>query len=300
MATEESNSADISGTSANRPFVTAEHPKLDTGMGNTPLGIIAGNGRLPFLFALAARERGHRVIALALKGETDGTLATCVDELHWISVGQPGKAVDILQKRGVKELVFAGGVGKLNLLRHTRFDLSALKILASMRSLNDDNLLRTIAGFFEKNGIRVCAPTDLLSELVAPEGMLTEGALTKEQERDVALGMEVAALLGRADVGQTVVVKGGSVIAVEAVEGTDACIQRAASLAGPGIVVVKRCKPTQDRRFDLPTIGPRTIEEISRVKGAVLAIEAGRTIVIDAPAVLAAAEKASISIVARV
>ena len=264
-----------------------------------PIGLIAGNGRLPFLFALAARELGHKVIALALRGEADETLRSCVDELHWISVGQPMKSVDILKKRGASELVFAGGVGKLNLLKHTRFDFSALKLLASVRSFNDDTLLRAIAGFYESHGIKVCAPTDILAELVAPEGMLTRQALSESQERDVRLGIEVAEVLGKADVGQTVVVKDGSVIAVEAIEGTDACIQRAASLAGPGIVVVKRCKPIQDKRFDLPTIGPRTIAELARVKGAVLAIEAGKTIVIDAAEVVQSAEKAHIAVVAR-
>lgn len=264
-----------------------------------PIGLIAGNGRLPFLFALAARELGHKVIALALRGEADETLRSCVDELHWISVGQPMKSVEILKKRGASELVFAGGVGKLNLLKHTRFDFSALKLLASVRSLNDDTLLRAIAGFYESHGIKVCAPTDILAELVAPEGMLTRQALSESQERDVQLGIEVAEVLGKADVGQTVVVKDGSVIAVEAIEGTDACIQRAATLAGPGIVVVKRCKPIQDKRFDLPTIGPRTIAEIARVKGAVLAIEAGKTIVIDAAKVVQSAEKAHIAVVAR-
>ncbi len=264
-----------------------------------PIGLIAGNGRLPFLFALAARELGHKVIALALRGEADETLRSCVDELHWISVGQPMKSVEILKKRGASELVFAGGVGKLNLLKHTRFDFSALKLLASVRSLNDDTLLRAIAGFYESHGIKVCAPTDILAELVAPEGMLTGQALSEGQERDVQLGIEVAEVLGKADVGQTVVVKDGSVIAVEAIEGTDACIQRAATLAGPGIVVVKRCKPIQDKRFDLPTIGPRTIAELARVKGAVLAIEAGKTIVIDATEVVQSAEKAHIAVVAR-
>lgn len=264
-----------------------------------PLGLIAGNGRLPFLFALAARELGHKVIALALRGEADETLSSCVDELHWISVGQPAKSVEILKKRGVRELIFAGGVGKLNILKHTRFDFSALKLLASVRSLNDDTLLRAIAGFYEAHGIEVSAPTDILAELVAPEGMLTQKALSAQQERDVALGIEVAEVLGKADVGQTVVVKDGSVIAVEAIEGTDACIQRAAALAGPGIVVVKRCKPIQDKRFDLPTIGPRTIAEIAKVEGAVLAIEAGKTIVIDAPQVVRNAEKAHIAVVAR-
>lgn len=265
----------------------------------TPLGLIAGNGRLPFLFALAARELGHKVIALALRGDADETLRSCVDEMHWISVGQPNKSVEILKKRGVKELVFAGGVGKLNLLKHTRFDLTALKLLASVRSFNDDTLLRSIAQFFESNGIKVCAPTDILAELVAPEGMLTRNRITAQQERDVNLGIEVAEILGKADVGQTVVVKDGSVIAVEAVEGTDACIQRAAQLAGPGIVVVKRCKPIQDKRFDLPTVGPRTIVEITKAQGAVLAIQAGKTIVIDAPQVVADAEKSNIVVIAR-
>ncbi|MDR0965632.1 MAG: UDP-2,3-diacylglucosamine diphosphatase LpxI [Myxococcales bacterium] len=286
--------------------MTTDDPQNQTSTGScselhdstAPIGLIAGNGRLPFLFALAAREQGHEVVALALRGETDETLGSCVDQMHWISIGQPSKCVELLKKRGVKTLVFAGGVSKLKLLKNTRFDLGALKVLASARSFRDDALLRAIAQYFESNGIKICAPTDILSDLLAPEGMLTKGKLTAQQEKDVALGNEVVALLGRADVGQVVIVKDGIVFAVEAAEGTDACIQRGADLAGPGIVVVKRCKPTQDKRFDLPTLGPRTIEVIAKAKGAVLAIHAGETIVIDAPQVIAAAEKAGVAIVA--
>jgi DUF1009 family protein len=267
--------------------------------GQRILGLVAGNGRFPFVWARGAQRAGARVVAVALRGEADPALEAEVDELVWGHLGQFGRMADELKGRGAREAAFVGGVGKLKAFASARPDLRTLKALSRLRSLNDDVLLRAIAGIFEAEGVRIVASTEFLSEVLAVEGQLGKRAPNGEQERDIGLGIEIAQAIGRADVGQTVVVKGGSVIAVEAAEGTDACIRRAGELAGEGIVVVKRCKPTQDERFDLPAIGPKTIESIAAARGAVLAVEAGRTVVIDAPELARAADAAGIAVVAR-
>ncbi len=262
------------------------------------VGLIAGNGVFPLLFARGARRQGAQVVALAHLGETDPALEREVDEIHWVRLGQLGKMLDLFAGSGVREAAMAGGIGKLRAFRSARPDLKALKLAASLRNFNDDGLLKAIAGVFEREGVRIIASTEFLQEALAAPGSLTRRSLNAEQERDVALGREVAHALGRADVGQTVVTRKGHVIAVEAAEGTDACIRRAGELAGEGIVVVKRAKPQQDQRFDLPAIGPKTIEVIAAVKGAALAVEAGRTVVLEADEVAQRADAAGIAVVA--
>lgn len=260
------------------------------------VGVIAGNGRFPVLFAQGARRAGARVFAVGLRGETDPALAAEVDAMEWAYVGQLGRAVDLLRRNGAREAAMVGGVGKLRAFRHARFDLRTLRLAATLRNFNDDALLKAIAGFFEREGVRIIASTEFLQEVLAPAGALARRAPSAQEMRDIELGREVAQALGRADVGQTVVTCRGHVIAVEASEGTDACIRRAGELAGPGIVVVKRCKPNQDQRFDLPAIGPRTIEVIAQAKGAVLAVEPARTVVLDAPKLVEIADAAGIAV----
>ncbi|HEY3445623.1 MAG TPA: UDP-2,3-diacylglucosamine diphosphatase LpxI [Myxococcales bacterium] len=263
------------------------------------LGLIAGNGTFPLLFARGARKAGHRVVAAALKGEADPALAPEVDELFWVGVGQLGKLIETLKRHGVREAAFAGGVGKLSAFRHARPDLTMLRALTRLKHFNDDALLRSIAQAFEDEGIRIVPSTRFLADALAVPGAMTRRKPTAEEEKDVALGLEVAEAIGRADVGQTVAVKGGNVIAVEAAEGTDACIRRAGGLAGKGLVVVKRSKPRQDERFDLPAVGPGTIETLAEVHGAVLAIEAGKTIVLEPEELVKRADQARIAVVAK-
>jgi hypothetical protein len=271
---------------------------MSEGVAARRVGLIAGNGVFPLLFARGARRQGAQVVAIAHHGETDPALEREVDEIHWVYVGQLGKIADLLSARGVREAAMAGGIGKLRAFRNARPDLRTLKMAASLRNFNDDALLKAIARLFEGEGIRIIGSTDFLQEVLAARGPLSRRALTAEEERDVALGREVAAAIGRADVGQTVVTRKGHVVAVEAAEGTDACIRRAGELAGEGIVVVKRCKPDQDERFDLPAIGPKTIDSIAAVKGAVLAVEAGRTVILEAPEVARRADSAGIAVAA--
>ncbi len=246
------------------------------------LGLIAGSGRLPSLFAIAARAAGHTVHAVAHRGETDEGLGAQVDSLAWIRVGQIDAIVAAFRAQGVEKAVMAGGIARARSLTGARPDRGMLKIAASLRSLRDDELLRAIAAYFEKQGIPIVAATDYVRSLVAVEGHLAGPKPTLLQEADIALGRDVAGTLGGADVGQTVVVKDGVVLAVEAIEGTDEAIRRAGRLGGPGAVVVKRAKPGQDLRFDLPAVGPVTLEVMREAGAKVLAVEAGKTLLLDA------------------
>ncbi|MFZ5443956.1 MAG: LpxI family protein [Myxococcota bacterium] len=261
------------------------------------IGLLAGNGRLPFLFADAAKAQGLAVHAVAFEGEADPALAAHVASLDWVKLGQAKATVRALQAHGLDKAVMAGGIGRVRSLSSARPDLGMLQIAASLRSLRDDELLRAIARFFEQHGVQIVAPTDYVKSVLAQEGLLAGPPLAEQQRRDVELGREVAATLGRADVGQTVVVKDGVVLAVEAVEGTDECIRRAGKYGGPGGVIVKRCKPTQDLRFDLPAAGPVTLEVMREAGAKVLAVEAGKTVLLDAQWLFSDAAKLGFSIV---
>jgi DUF1009 family protein len=260
------------------------------------LGLIAGSGKLPMLFANAARAGGHAVHAAAHTGETDPTLVTQVDSLIWIRVGQIDAIIDHFKAHGVERAVMAGGIGRVRSLTHARPDAGMLKIATSLRSLRDDEFLRGIARYFEKHGIPIVAATDYVTSVVAVEGLLAGPKLTVQQEADIALGREVAGALGKGDVGQTVIVKQGVVLAVEAVEGTDEAIRRAGRLGGAGAVVVKRAKPGQDLRFDLPTVGSVTLEVMREAGAKVLAVEAGKTVLIDGALLFKWAGKLGISV----
>lgn len=261
------------------------------------IGLVAGGGKLPALFAAAARRQGLEVHAVAHVGETDEGLETLVDSMQWVRVGQAGRIVRALKARGVTQAVMAGSIGRVKSLRQARPDGGMLRIALGLRSFRDDALLRGIAGYFEANGVTIVAPTDYVKEVLAVEGHLAGPKLTAAQKKDVALGLEVAAALGRADVGQTVVVKEGVVLAVEAVEGTDEAIRRAGKLGGPGAVVVKRSKPGQDLRFDLPAAGPVTLEVMREAGARVLAVEAGRSVILDSEALVRDAQRLQISVV---
>jgi DUF1009 family protein len=266
-------------------------------MRGEPLGLIAGSGRFPLLFAQAARAQGHPVHAVAHEDETDPALEALVDSLEWVKVGQANAILAALKKHGVSKAVLAGGIGRVRSLTKARPDLGMLQIAASVRSMRDDELLRAVAAFFEKRGVKIVAPTDYLATVLAPEGHLAGPPLSEGQQRDVELGLSVAKALGEADVGQTVVVKEGVVLAVEAVEGTDEALRRAGKYGGKGAVVVKRFKPGQDARFDLPAAGPVTLEVMREIGAQVLAVEAGRTVLLDAAVMLKWAERLKIAVV---
>jgi DUF1009 family protein len=261
------------------------------------IGLIAGSGQLPILFANAAKASGLSVVAVAHVGETEEGLKELVDQLTWVRVGQLNRIQRELLRLGVRRAVMAGGIGRVRAFREARPDLGALRVMARLRSFRDDALLRAIASDFEAVGIRIVAPTEFLQAIMAPAGHLAGPGLSDAQRADVELGVEVARRLGEADVGQTVVVRNRHVLALEAVEGTDEAIRRGCTLGGSGAVVVKLAKRGQDERFDLPAVGPKTMRVMVEGGASVLAIQAGKTVLLEAPELFATAERNKVSVV---
>ena len=261
------------------------------------LGLIAGNGRFPIIFADNARKLGYEVSAVAHEGETDPELAHHVDRIHWIKIGQLNKLIKAFKDDHVHQAVMLGGIKKTHVFTTVRPDFRALALAARLALWKDDDILREIAKELEKEGIAICESTFGLEGILAEEGPLTAREPSEKEWEDIRYGWEVAHDIGRLDIGQCVVVKDRVVVAVEAVEGTDEAIKRGGQLAKDGAVVIKRCKPQQDLRFDLPAVGPRTIEIMASVNASVLAIEAGRTIILDRDLTLTKAKAARIAVV---
>ena len=262
-----------------------------------PLGIIAGSGTFPLLVARAARRLGHRVAAAAIKGQTAQELTGEVDEIVWLRLGQLGGLIKGLKKAGVERVVMCGAVDKTGIFS-LRPDLRALKEMKRLTHKGDDALLRGLGEVLAEEGIEVVPTQELLPELLARRGPYSKRAPDRRETADAALGWRVAGELGRLDVGQCVVVKDGVVAALEAVEGTDRAIERGGSLAGPGAVVVKRCKPQQDTRFDLPTVGVTTVRTMITAQASCLVVEAGRSLVFDPQAMSELADRKGIAIAA--
>jgi len=258
------------------------------------IGLIAGKGQFPLLFAQAARRQGFSVVAVAHRGETDPSLNDLVDEIHWIYVGQLNKIIRIFQAAGVRRAVMAGGITRGRLFRDFRPDLRALSLVRRAGTGKDDRLLRAVADEMAQEGITIAPSTLFLEELLAAPGQLSRRRPTPEEMQDIQLGHEVAKELGRLDLGQCVAVRRGVVVALEAIEGTDETIRRGGTLAGPGTVVVKVSKPQQDLRFDVPAVGRDTIRVMAEVKAAALAVEAGKTLIFNREEMLEAAHRAKI------
>jgi DUF1009 family protein len=261
------------------------------------IGLIAGNGRFPFIFSENAKRLGYTIIAVALIGETDTALESYVDRIHWIRVGQLNRLIQAFKKDDVCQAVMLGGIKKTHLFSGIRPDLRGLALLTRLKSRKDDEILRSIASELEKDGIEICESTFGLEDILVEEGTLTTRSPNKREQEDIQYGWEIAKAIGQLDIGQCVVIRDKVVVAVEAVEGTDEAILRGGVLAKEGAVIVKRSKPQQDLRFDLPTIGPRTIEMMESNKSSVLALEAGKTILLDRQEFLARANQANIAVV---
>jgi DUF1009 family protein len=267
-----------------------------------PLGLIAGNGRFPFLVLDAARAQGHDVTVIALKEETfpelDAAAARQGVPVHWISIGQLGTCIRLLQEAGAARAVMAGQV------KHTKIynivpDLTALSLLRRLTSKNTDGLIGAVADVLRDRGIELIDSTSLLTPLLAVAGPLTRRAPSAEEQQDFEFGYGVADTIAGLDIGQTVAVKNQAVVAIEAMEGTDAVIARAGQLAGAGVRIVKVAKPNQDMRFDVPVVGEATIRAMAAAGATALSVDAGRTLMIDGDAIAAAADAAGIAIVGR-
>lgn len=262
------------------------------------IGLIAGNGNFPIAFAQAAKQKGLQVIAVAHEGETLPELAKLVDAIFWVRVGQLGRIISIFKEQGVVDVLMAGGIKKTRLFSGALPDLRGAALLAKLLHKKDDSLLRAVADELESEGIIVRESTLYLDNIIAQKGILTKRKPSKGERRDIEFGWQTAKEIGRLDIGQAVVLKDQAILAVEAIEGTDEAIRRGGKLCGQGAVVVKVCKPQQDLRFDLPAIGTRTIRSMEEVNASCLAIEAGRTIIIDREEVIHEADRAGITIVA--
>jgi DUF1009 family protein len=271
------------------------------------IGILAGWGRFPVAVAEAIRRRGGRTAILSIRDHADADLAVLADVHGQVGVAEIGAAVDFFRRHGVARATMAGKIHKSRLFaRHAWIhhlpDWVGLRtfwphLVGRRRDNRDDSLLGAIAAAFDAGGVRICPATDFAPELLATEGLVAGPPLTARQEADVVFGWRLAKELGRLDIGQTVVVKNRAPLALEAIEGTDECIRRAGQLCpAGGIVVVKVAKPQQDLRFDMPTIGIGTLDSLAAAGAAVLAIEAGRTILVDAPELTARAARAGITI----
>nr|WP_320013051.1 UDP-2,3-diacylglucosamine diphosphatase LpxI [uncultured Desulfobulbus sp.] len=266
----------------------------------SPIGLIAGGGQFPLLFADAARARGRRVVAIAHQNETDPMLAEKADQLCWVKLGQLGKIVKYFHQQGVRETVFAGTITKTRIFRDILPDLKGLTLWNKIDVRQDDAILRSVAGALEEEGIQVLPSTCYLDHLFFPKGILAGKKPSESQWEDINFGWKIAREIGRLDIGQCIVVRDRTVLAVEAIEGTDATIRRGGELGKSGAVVVKLKKPGQDFRFDLPATGIQTIKTLASVKGAVLAVEAGQSLLFDQEAMVKAAKDAGVVVVGLV
>jgi DUF1009 family protein len=267
------------------------------------LGLIAGNGRFPFLVLDAARGAGYDVTVIALKDETFPELAEAAAAppaaaFHWISIGQLGACISVLKDAGVSQAVMAGQV-KHTKLFDVRPDWTLGRVLMRLATKNTDSIIAGVADVLRDNGIELLNSTAFLEPLLARDGVLTRRAPTGEEQADLAFGYHIADTIAGLDIGQTIAVKSAAVVAIEAMEGTDAVIARAGQLAGAGVRVVKVAKPNQDMRFDVPVVGVSTIEAMKAAGATALSVDAGKTLMIDGEAIVKAADEAQITIVGR-
>lgn len=267
------------------------------------LGLLAGNGRFPFLVLEAARSLGHDITIVAVKEEADADLEAAAAApspvpIHRVSLGHLGTCLTILQDAGVTHAVMAGQV------KHTKIfgvmpDLTFMGLLARLTSRNTDALIGAVADIMRERGIELIDSTALLQPLLAHAGVMTSRAPSAAEAASLAFGYRMADAIAALDIGQTIAVKHSAVVAVEAMEGTDAVIARAADLAGPGVAIVKVAKPRQDMRFDVPVVGIPTIQHMARAGATVLSLDAGKALMFDKARMIQAADDAGITIVGR-
>ena len=274
---------------------------------NAPIGLLAGSGRFPILFAEKARRLGRPVVCVGILDEAPAELLPLVDRFYWAGMAKLGRMIRCFKREGVEQIVMAGKLHKVKMnvsFRLLRYlpDWRTIRayFLTRRKDNKDDTLLLAVIAEFAKDGMTFASALDLCPELLVKPGLLTQRGVSQKEEADIAFGWELAKEMGRLDVGQSVAIRERAVLAVEAIEGTDQAILRAGTLCPRGgIVVVKVAKPQQDMRFDVPTIGCATIESMKKAGARVLAVEADKTIIIDQDQTVALADRYGISIVAR-
>ena len=267
------------------------------------IGLIAGNGRFPFLALQGARGLGHDVTVVAVKEEAfpelEGAARAAGADLHWVSLGHLGKCIKILKTAGIRQAVMAGQVKHAKIFSGIIPDLTLLSVLTRLRARNTDALISAVADVLRGEGIELLNSTTFLEPLLARSGTLSKAAPSAEDLEDLAFGYRMADAIAGLDIGQTIVVKDKAVVAVEAMEGTDAVIKRAGEIAGGGTRVIKVAKPNQDMRFDVPVVGVATVEMMMAAGATVLSIDAGRTLIVDGERFFEAANAAGLVVVGR-
>ena len=264
----------------------------------TRYGLVAGNGKFPFLVLDAARSQGLDIVVAAIKEETFPEIAQHSSQIEWMSIGQLGRLIKYFKREGVTHAMMAGQVKHVQLFSGTIPDLRMIKVLAGLVRKNTDSLIGAVLREIESEGIEFIDSTTFLTPLLAPEGVMTKRSPTEEERVDIEYGNEVAAVIAGLDLGQTIAVKDRAVVAVEAMEGTDAAILRAGEiLHKQRFSVIKVAKPKQDMRFDVPVIGVPTIESMISAGASVLSITAGKTLVFDRESMVELADKNNIAII---
>ncbi len=263
------------------------------------IGLIAGSGQFPLIFSAVAKANGYDVYAVAHLKETDPALASQVAAVEWVHLGQIKRLIRFFKEHQVTEAVMMGAIKKTRMFTDIRPDTKALALVAAMRHTHDDGILRAVANLLEKEGIRIQPSTLLLPDILAAPGCWTRRQPSRDEMADIRLGWRLAKEIGRLDIGQCIVLASGSVLAVEAIDGTDATIRRGGPLGRGKAVVVKVCKPNQDLRFDIPAVGVGTIETMHNAGAKVLVMEAGRAVVFDREEMIARADRYGIAVVAR-
>lgn len=261
------------------------------------IGIIAGGGQFPMIVADAARRQGLHVTAVAFEGEADQELENKVDEIVWIKLGQLGKLIKSFKKRDVSKALMAGTINKGRMFGDFKPDIKGLAFLSKFAIFHDDNILRALANELHEEGIEIVSSTIYLPDLLATEGCLTKRKPGKDEKKDIEIGWKVAKELGRLDIGQCAVVRDRTILALEAIDGTNATILRGGKIAGEKAVVVKVSKPDQDMRFDVPSVGLETIKVMVEVRAGLLAVETGKTLVFDRDEMIFLANEHDISII---
>lgn len=262
------------------------------------IGIIAGTGELPVIIARDAQERGYRVVTVALEGLASEAMNQVSNHIAWVNVGKLGELIETLTKAEVTQAIMAGKVPK-SLIYKSRLipDFRAVKLLFSLKDKSDDSILNAITAELEKEGVSIIDTASFSPNLLTPEGTLTKTKPTDDEWKDIKFGWRIAREIGKLDIGQTVVVKSQAVMAIEAIEGTDEAILRGGKWCENGAVVIKVSKPQQNMKLDVPVVGAETLKSMSSVKARILAVEAGRSIIINRDSFVKEAEEKGITIV---
>ncbi|HVF67335.1 MAG TPA: UDP-2,3-diacylglucosamine diphosphatase LpxI [Pyrinomonadaceae bacterium] len=262
-------------------------------------GLIAGNGKFPFLVVEGARRAGAQLAVAAIKEETDPAIEKVAERLTWVGIGQLGRMIRFFKREGVEKAIMAGQVKHVQIFSGALPDVRMLKMLISLPRRNTDALIGGVAAELAREGIELIDSTYFIKDHLPAEGLLSRRAPDERERGDIEYGLEVAREIARLDLGQTIVVRSRACVAVEAMEGTDATVRRAGALAKGRLTVVKVAKPNQDMRFDVPVVGVPTVETMLEAGATCLCVTAGKTLIFDREEMLALANRRRIAVVAK-